>query len=284
MKLFGIDFTSAPRKAKPITCASGQLELTSNKLARLEIHRLETLFDFPSFEALLAEEGPYAMAIDFPFGQPRRLVEALGWPNSWSDYVGLVAEISKQEFCELIVKYRNQQPAGDKHHLRTTDEIAGGCSPMMLVGVPVGKMFYEGAPRLLRSGASLLPCHARQSNRTIIEGYPKLVASHLLKQLNQDHQKKSYKNDQKANEQQRALRKSLLEHCQTKDALIDYGISLMIDSPLRDEMIEDSTGDKLDALFCLIQAAAWQLNPKIIPTHADPLEGWIVDPTLRATL
>ena len=36
--------------------------------------------------------------MDFPFGQPRSLVAALGWPEGWEGYVGEVGELSKDEF------------------------------------------------------------------------------------------------------------------------------------------------------------------------------------------
>lgn len=221
------------------------------------------------------------MAVDFPLGQPRRLVEALGWPLRWKAYVEQVAGMSKQEFCDLIKQYRDGQPAGDKHHLRQTDKAAGACSPMMLVGVPVGKMFFEGAPRVLRSGASVLPCQPNDSNRTLFEGYPKLVANYLLRQMpTKSKAKKGYKNDREDSQQRIEQRIGMLERCQAADGLVDYGVELDLDKQLSEQIIEDGSGDMLDALFCLIQATAWHLDPRVLPQKVDALEGWIVDPTL----
>ncbi len=48
--------------------------------------RLRGLAEHPSFDSLaqaLAAPGPWVGAFDFPFGLPRELVEALGWPQHW---------------------------------------------------------------------------------------------------------------------------------------------------------------------------------------------------------
>ena len=91
--------------------------------------------------------------------------------------------MSKQGFVATIKSYCDQQPAGDKHHLRQTDELAGACSPMMLYGVPVGKMFFEGAPRIGSAGVSVLPCRPNESSRIVVEAYPALVAGVLLGEI-----------------------------------------------------------------------------------------------------
>lgn len=50
----------------------------------------------------------------------------------------------------------------------------------------------------------------------------------------------------------------------------------------RDAIIEDGSGDALDAVLCLMQAAwAWQQHCQGAPLYGlpadmDPLEGWIV--------
>ncbi|HQV09426.1 MAG TPA: DUF429 domain-containing protein, partial [Thauera sp.] len=54
LKLLGIDFTSAPRRAKPITVACGHLDG-----ARVVLDCFERCADWPSFEALLARPGPW---------------------------------------------------------------------------------------------------------------------------------------------------------------------------------------------------------------------------------
>ena len=65
MKIYGVDFTCAPRKAKPITIASGVLQ---KKILRLrKIVRAET---FAAFEEFLSSKGPWVGGFDLPFALP----------------------------------------------------------------------------------------------------------------------------------------------------------------------------------------------------------------------
>src|SRR5229473_1962611 len=71
MKIFGVDFTSAPCRRKPITVASAVL---TKDLLRVEaIERHETFADFEQF---LARPGPWIGGFDFPFGLPAELQAA----------------------------------------------------------------------------------------------------------------------------------------------------------------------------------------------------------------
>ena len=59
----------------------------------------------------------------------------------------------------------------------------------------------------------------------------------------------------------------------------DYGFR--VQAPL--DLVNDPTGDQLDALFCAIQAAwAWNMRERKYgaPPSVDRLEGWIADPGL----
>jgi hypothetical protein len=82
MKVLGIDFTSNPSRAKPITCLSGQLD--GGVLRADQMHNLHS---FREFEATLSAAGPWIAGIDFPFGQSRKFIENIGWPNKWDKYV-----------------------------------------------------------------------------------------------------------------------------------------------------------------------------------------------------
>lgn len=72
MKVYGVDFTSVPTNKKPITLAEGKLRGRVLQIDRVRL--LPSLNDFSSF---LREPGPWVAAIDFPFGQPRKLIEDL---------------------------------------------------------------------------------------------------------------------------------------------------------------------------------------------------------------
>lgn len=66
MRIYGIDFTSRPRRGKPITCLHGQLDGD-----RLIAGQLACWSDFEPFEAFLNHPGPWIAGLDFPFGQSR---------------------------------------------------------------------------------------------------------------------------------------------------------------------------------------------------------------------
>jgi hypothetical protein len=82
MHIFGLDFTSAPSRKKPITCAICDLQAT-----HLSVQTCLTLPNFADFEAFLWQAGPWLAACDFPFGQPFKLLENLHWPEYWQGYV-----------------------------------------------------------------------------------------------------------------------------------------------------------------------------------------------------
>ncbi len=270
MKIYGIDFTSAPQSGKPITCAACRLSRSS-----LYIQEIQLWTQFEEFEAFLRNHDPSVTAVDFPLGQPRRLIEALRWPTSWQSYVELVGAMTKTEFVKLITDYCHGQPTGDKHHFRRTDKLANACSPMMLFRVPVGKMFFEGAPRIARSGVSVHPCRPTGETRTVIEGYPALVARYLIGQ-------QSYKGAGGDQETRRSCRRRLVRASRSDKLRIKFGIDVEYARGLQQMMIDDSSGDALDATLCAIQAAsACRRKAFGIPTTADPMEGWIVDPTIE---
>ena len=75
VRILGVDFTSAPRRAKPITVAIGAFVDDG-----LVVERVDRIGDFEGFERLLRMPGPWVGGFDFPFGLPRELVVALGWP------------------------------------------------------------------------------------------------------------------------------------------------------------------------------------------------------------
>jgi hypothetical protein len=267
MHIFGIDFTSAPRPSKPITCAECILDGSD-----LYVEKLEFWSDFMGFESSLTESRSCVTAIDAPFGQPRRLVRALGWPTVWEDYVGLVGKMSKPAFEKTIRDYCGRQPPGDKHHLRRTDTLARACSPMMLYGVPVGKMFFEAAPRIAQSSVSVLPCRPTNSQQRAVEAYPALLVRRLIGNT-------SYKGDDKKHCNSRnRQRATLVDLCQSNAIEEAFDIRVLMDGKLALRLKEDASGDSLDAILCAIQVAsaakkAAQLG---IPADADPLEGWIV--------
>ena len=153
MRVLGVDFTSAPSARKPISCAVASFDGHHLKLLELVYWR-----SFDEFAAALAEPGPWIAGMDFPFGQSRRFIENIGWPRHCDEYIRKVEALDRKEFRQALEAYKEDRPAGDKHHRRACDRLSRSQSPQTLYGTPVGLMFFEGAPRLLQSGVHL-PFH-----------------------------------------------------------------------------------------------------------------------------
>ncbi len=264
----GIDFTSAPSSRKAITVAEGTLEG-----GVLSIQELRRLPSFDGFERLLRDPGPWTAGIDFPFGQPRRLIEALGWPQeSWKHYVDLIDAMGKPEFKRALRAYVEGQPEGDKEHKRLTDP-SYAVSAMKLGRPPAGMMFFEGAPRIAHSGASIAPCAPSNSDRVIVEAYSAMVAKALVR-------KASYKEGNKEQaEGRRKSRQRIVSALSGDLCRARYGLTVWLAREDQGTLIEEPQADLLDAVLCAIQAAWASGQPGYgVPDDCDSLEGWIVDP------
>ncbi len=270
MHVYGLDFTSSPARRKPITCAYCELNDTV-----LTVKSCLKLTSFSEFEAFLRSNGPWLAAFDFPFGQPRKLIANLGWPQNWQDYVGIIAAMSKADFENTLLSYRASRAPGDKLHLRATDQLVGAISPMMLHRVPVGKMFFQGATRLFNSPLSILPCRPTADNRIAVEGYPALLARKLVG-------KRSYKSDERGQQtiDREIARREIVQGLRS-DCTVDlYGLSVRMTQEMAEMLVQDGMGDMLDAVLCAIQAGwAYIAREKGygIPSGCDGNEGWIVD-------
>ena len=295
MRIYGLDFTSAPssgssaaKRLKRLMLAVCTLE---NGVLRVDsFERLNGTFtgDFSKFEAWLHTKGEWIAGLDFPFGQPAQLIDDLNWPKTWTGYVGWVSELGKNGFEDAINKYREEKPQGQKELRRETDYIARCASPMKLYFVPVGKMFFQGAPRLLHSGLSIHPVRVVASeNRHVIEAYPKLVARCCIGN-------KPYKNDNPGpnsasmTEQRRKIIDTICPIDGNRTPFFStYNIKVQMSPELKNECVNDQSGDYLDSVLCAIQAA-WSYTMREsnygIPMDASTIEGWICDPeTLEGT-
>ena len=265
--LIGCDFSSSPTLRKPIVIAEGTESGGRVLLARL--HRIPTLDQFGDW---LAVERRWTGAFDFPFGLPRELVEHLAWPLQWRALIEHYGGLGRPEIRDLFAAFCNGRPAGAKFAHRSADRPAGSSPSMKWVNPPVAYMLHAGVPRLLAAGVHIPGLHAGDETRVALEGYPGLLAREVLGQ-------RSYKSDDKAKQTPERLiaRKDLitaLEHGQTR-----LGPRLKVSHAQRDALIDDASGDSLDAVLCLMQAAwgARQGAPRYgLPEEMDALEGWIV--------
>jgi len=265
MRVIGVDFTSAPRRAKPITVAHGEL-----RAGMLRVVAIESLYDFAAFEALLLRPGPWTGGFDFPFGLPFELVRDLGWPRSWKRLVAFCAGLTRAELRAAFDAYRATRPAGAKYAHRATDRPAGSSSPMKLVNPPVALMFHEGAPRLAAAGVHLPGLADGDRTRVALEAYPGQLARAVTRA--------SYKSDTRALQTaaREAARREIV--CALERGKHALKTSVSFDAgTIRKRLIDDASGDSLDAVLCAVQAgwaatrAGWGL-----PRHIPCCEGWIV--------
>jgi hypothetical protein len=271
LQLLGIDFTSAPTRRKPITVAHGKLAGS-----RLALQRVEALNDFAAFEALLREPGPWLGGFDFPFGLPRELVETLDWPRVWLALMGHYAALPRAIIREQFAAFCAARPTGGKFAHRACDIPAGSSPSMKWVNPPVAYMLHAGVPRLIEAGVHLPALHSGDATRIALEAYPGLLARELIGA-------RSYKSDDKAKQTPERLiaRKDMLEALEQGRSRL--GIRVAMSHAQRDALAADASGDRLDALLCLVQAAWASAQPHHgLPAVVDPLEGWIVsaDPSL----
>jgi hypothetical protein len=275
-RLLGCDFSSRPSRKKCIVLAFGTLQDKRVQLSRLE--RIESLQGFADW---LRQSGDWLGAFDFPFGLPRELVRHLGWPLQWEACMRHYASLSREQIRGSFAAFCDARPAGSKFAHRATDALAGSSPSMKWVNPPVAYMLHAGVPLLLQAGVHLPGLHAGdpqdvdatgQPRRVALEAYPGLLAREVLGA-------RSYKSDDKARQTPERLiaRKDMvtaLEHGQTR-----LGLRLKLSHAQRDTIIDDASGDALDAVLCLLQAA-WaqgQGAPRYgLPASMDALEGWIV--------
>jgi hypothetical protein len=267
VRIYGIDFTCAPRAAKAITVAAGSLK--KNCLAIENVERLES---FTAFEAFLARPGPWVGGFDFPFSLPRELVRDLGWPPAWRALVAHCASLTRVQLRATFDAYRNSRQPGSKYAHRVTDLPAGSSSPMKLVNPPVALMFHEGAPRLLAAGVHIPALLKLDDSRVALEAYPGLLAR---KQLGI---RESYKSDTRREHTpaRRSVRKKIMGALNAGKPL---GIRLEAPMAIDRRAVDDGSGDTLDALICAVQAAwGWRREKSNygLPETAPPGEGWIV--------
>ena len=141
---------------------------------------------------------------------------------------------------------------------------------MKWVNPPVAYMLHAGAPLLQLAGVSIPKMVNGDKDRIALEAYPGMVARSITKA--------SYKNDTPAMQtpERRAARKEIVRALEQGD----YPFAIKLDAgKFKQTLINDGSGDYLDAVLCAIMAA-WAYQRRYqdygLPPDTDPLEGWIV--------
>lgn len=269
-QVIGCDFSSSPSKKKPIVFAIGSVNNGRVSLSKLE--RVQTLDDFTAW---LKQPTSWVGGFDLPFGLPRELVETLGWPTDWLACIDHYASLSRVEIRATFKAFCDARPVGGKFAHRATDVPAGSSPSMKWVNPPVAYMLHAGVPRLLEAGVHIPALHAGDTSRVALEAYPGLLAREILKNT-------SYKSDDKTKQTPERLiaRKDLVTQLELGQTRLN--LRLKLTHAQRDALIDDASGDSLDAVLCMLQAAwALQQHEKGVknyglPAKTDALEGWIL--------
>jgi hypothetical protein len=238
--------------------------------AVLRLQALEALPTLAGFEALLREPGPWLGGFDFPFGLPREFVDAQGLGDSTA---AVITELQRRcatrmDFRALVDAWGNGRPAGHRLIHRATDGAMPGLSsssPLQTRYVPVGFMYFEGLSRLVAAGVGLPGLHAGDPQRLALEAYPGLLAHELIG-------RRSYKNSEEAD--RLIARKDIVEALEQGRTRL--GLRLKLTHAQREALVDDASGDRLDAALCLVQAAWAAVQPRHgLPAQVDAVEGWI---------
>ena len=265
MLLAGIDFSCNPSRRKPITVATGRLQAS-----RLALDGVAELTTLAAFETWLRSPGPWLGGFDFPFGLPREFVDAHAFGTSAAEVIASVRGrcSTRMAWRAFIDAWGNSQPAGARLLHRRTDAASAvtSTSPMQTRYVPVGLMYYEGVGRLIDSGVTLPGLdHAGDPERVALEAYPRRLAHAIVA-------RRSYKNS--AADDRRAAREAIVAGLEA--GADRFGFALACAPALRASLVDDASGDRLDAVLCLVQAAIASRRDRYgMPSDVDPVEGWI---------
>jgi hypothetical protein len=271
IELRGIDFSSRPTRRKPIVLACGRWEQdAATDAPGLRLTNLRALPTPAAYAAALAEPGPWVAGCDLPFGLPRELVEALGWPMRWPELIDHYAALDRATIRATFAAFCAARPAGAKFAHRACDRPAGSSPSMKWVNPPVAYMLHAGVPPLRAAGCELPGLAAGDPSRKALEAYPGLLARELIGRT-------PYKSDERARQsaEQAQARERIVSALETGDSRL--GLRLVLDRAQRAALVADPQGDALDATLCLLQAAWASRQPNWgWPAGVDALEGWIL--------
>ena len=277
MNLIGCDFSSSPSKRKPIVVAVGHA--AAGRVQLQSLLRFDTLEAFADW---LQQPQVWVGGFDLPFGLPRDLVETLGWPTDWLPCMQHYAALTRAEIRDTFKAFCDTRPVGGKFAHRATDTPAGSSPSMKWVNPPVAYMLHAGVPLLIQAGVTLPRLHVGDPARVALEAYPGLLARELIGNT-------SYKSDDKAKQTPERLiaRKQLLQVLELGQTRL--GLRLKLTHAQHDTLVDDASGDSLDAVLCMVQAAWAQAQHAAGDVHyglpaCDPLEGWIVSAPLDSAV
>ncbi len=264
--IYGVDFSSAPSRRKPITIAIGRLIRG--------VYSLDQVVAAPTmehFEQFLHHPGPWVAGFDLPFSMPRSLIEHYGWPTDWPEFIRWYGAQDRAVLRGAFKSFCDARPVGNKYVYRKTDRPAGSSPAMRWTNPPVAWMAHAGAPRILQAGLHVPGLHSvpmPTSLRVALEAYPGFTARKVSRS--------SYKSDMPAKQtpERRAVRRQIVSALIAGEAALNCRLG--VTRVWQQRLVDDGAGDLLDAVICAMQAAHAAVMPGFgFPADLDPLEGWI---------
>jgi hypothetical protein len=194
------------------------------------------------------------------------------------------AQLTRAQIRTHFAAFCNARPVGSKFAHRATDLVARSSPSMKWVNPPVAYMLHAGVPLLLGAGVYFPGLQADQGSssaeqapghKVALEAYPGMLARAVLGPP-------SYKSDDRAQQTPQRLiaRKDLVHALEVGHHALPLRVKLTHSQ--REALVDDASGDALDAVLCLVQAAWGYQQHQLgaarygLPTEMDPLEGWIV--------
>ncbi|MDI9332280.1 MAG: DUF429 domain-containing protein [Alphaproteobacteria bacterium] len=268
-RVLGCDFSSSPRRRKPIVVALGQLD--AGRVRLIDLLNYESL---DAWSEWLTQPGNWVGGFDLPLGLPRELIEHLDWPTDWGACMDHFSALSREVIRNTFKGFCDARPVGQKMAHRSTDRPAGSSPSMKWVNPPVAYMLHAGVPRLRAAGVDIPGLNAGDPDRVALEAYPGLLARELIGST-------SYKSDDKTKQtpERWVARSDLLQKLELGQSRL--GLRLQLRNADRGKLLSDGQADALDAVLCMVQAA-WALQQHQAGAaryglpQFDPLEGWIV--------
>lgn len=282
LRVYGVDFSSAPTSKKPIAVAVGHFEWGGDEPMTLTLERFDWLVSLAEFEEFLQRPGPWLGGFDLPFGQPRELANHYNWPLNWSDFVEFFTHEPRESLRMAFRDWCAGRPVGSKFAWRQADKPAGSSPAMRWTNPPVAWMMQAGIGRMKAAGL-VFPAHHHPPQawsapgrladhqtlaRLALEAYPGFSARQVTRQ--------SYKSDEPG--------RQTLERLRARESILRgllegrAGLSCRLIAPpaLQSIMLADAKGDALDSAICALQACHAAVLPGFgLPLSLDPFEGWI---------
>lgn len=279
MQIIGCDFSSSPSRRKPVAIAlsediSSKIGIQPAYSLRCVLSKIERFETLTSFSDWLKADRAWIGGFDLPFGLPRELIETLHWPTQWQACMQHYASLSREQIRATFKAFCDARPVGGKFAHRAADGPAGSSPSMKWVNPPVAYMLHAGVPLLLDAGCHFPGLHPGNPAKVALEAYPGLLAREIIGS-------RSYKSDDKAKQTPERLiaRKDILTALETGQTRLK--VRLKLSNAQREQLIDDASGDSLDAALCMLQAH-WAYGQHLagkknygLPKF-DPLEGWIV--------